>query len=339
MPRKAKSRRSRRPAQAKKPGRARTKSTIKSAAAREKERQKRVREAERVIRDVAQERREERLKKRALPVHKRLAKAIRTDAGAARQMAAMGLYRPKKARAKLTPGRRKYIKTLREKFRDYLSPDYLFVPVKSKNKKQRRRLIKKAKEAGEETTRKGVMVHRKGDVRAAYFKGENLVAVRTTKDRRGRRHTEKIITPLKSADELFNQKEATRRRFNNAARKTKGTKNAYVRVYIEGKWGIEITYRPEDFEQAWEAMLQYTNADKPGQQNAFISRVRFGVSVPGSSKNKVLSEAELTFLEAQQDALEARAEDGDDDAIAELEKIEAARTRQRKRKRRHPNER
>lgn len=288
---------------------------------------------------MEQERREDRLKKRSLPVHKRLAKAIKTDVGAARQMVRMGLYAPKKGSRKLTPGRRKYIKTLREKFRDYLSADYLFVPVKTKSAAKKKRLLKKAKEAGEEVTRAGVMVHRKGDVRAAYFKGENLVAVRSMKDRRGRRHTEKIITPLKSADEIYDQKEVTRRKFMRAAHQTKGTKDAFVRFYVEGRYGSINTYKTEDFDQAWEQMLSYSNADKPGQQIAFISRIKFGVSVPGSQRNKTLSKAELTFLEAQMDSLEARAEDGDEDAQEELDKIEAARARAKKRRRRHPNER
>lgn len=281
------------------------------------------------MREAAQERRAERLKKRELPTHKRVAKRLKTTRGQASVLQSMGLYRPKKGARKpggkaITAGRRKYIKSLVKKFSDYLSPEYLFVPVRTRSKPKRARLLKKAKEAGEETTRAGVMVKRQGDVRSARFSGENLVAVRVLKDRHGRKHTEKIITPLKSADEIYDQKARTMRAFKRAARNTKGIKDAFVRFYVEGRWGSIDTYGPDEFEQAWEKMLSYTNANKPGQQIAFIARIKFGISVPDSHKNKTLTRAEYDFLDAQRDSLEERAEDGDDDAIDALERIEAA---------------
>jgi hypothetical protein len=315
-----------------------TKSTRQREKERERDRQRREKAARDALRQIEAERRADRLKKRALPVHKKIARRTKTTRGKSAVLQQLGLYKPKKGRGKrITPGKKKYIDKLAEKFADYLSPNYLFVKPKGK-KKTRDAQLRKARQAGEETTRTGIMVKRQGDVRSARIvkdkqTGFHIATRRTMRDRKGRQHVETIITPLAAADELEMKKEKMRRAFKRSAAGTKGKKDTFVRFYVEGKFGSHRTFGADEFDLLWEELLKYTNADKPGQQLGFINRIKFGIVAPGAQRNKVLSQAERDYIEAQRATLEAMAEDGDEDAIEELEAIEASEEERRRRER------
>lgn len=138
------------------------------------------------------------------------------DKGVAARMSALkraGLYNPKDK--KLTKYRRARVRNLYAIWRDFLRPDkFFFIPVKGK-KKQRRKIIEKAKNLDMVVTKKGIFHEREFTERAAIKYNRKLKEyqiVTKSKIKSGQNEGKIItkVTPLADIGEVDNLKDRLR---------------------------------------------------------------------------------------------------------------------------------